>query len=129
MNYGIAPGGGFGMSVPLNGYSSYQGINYNQGQWGSMPQQTWTSQTMQGWGYASQPNGYWNTNQTQGWGYSQPLNTGWNNIQPTGYGQTLSNPLPYYNTPQIQNYGFPSIPMMGGCGNCGHTKPVIRRDW
>jgi hypothetical protein len=30
MNYGIGQGGGFGVSIPINGYITNQGYNYSQ---------------------------------------------------------------------------------------------------
>lgn len=128
MNYGIGPGGGFGVSVPLGGYTYGQSYSPYQTQgWNGMQGSGNWSQHAIG---HSQP-GY--NQQSAGWknielGYGQPVNHGWTSIQPTGWsGQPYSTPQAFYSPPQ--QYGYPPMPLMPGCGNCGHTKPVIRRDW
>jgi len=134
MNYGIGQGGGFGVSIPINGYSTNQGYNYNQNSnW--TPNGNWGQPSNQSWGY-SQPvythqNTSLNTSHSpQGWGYNQPLNQGWNTVQPSGWsGQSYSTSQPVYFQPPQQQYGFHSMPFMSGCGNCGKSTPTIRRDW
>ena len=110
MNYGIGNGGGFGMSIPLNGFGTNQSFAPYQSQsWKGMQGGTWTQSSM---GYSQPAYG-----QPSGWNYSQPTNHGWSTLQPTSW------PGQAYVQPQH------SMPFTPGCGNCGHTKPVIRRDW
>ena len=129
MNYGIGNGGGFGVSVPLGGYNNTQAYSPYQ-------TQGWT--TLQGgsnWGqptlgysqpvYTQQSSGWAN----QRWGYNQPVNQGWTTMQPSSWsGQSYYPPSQTYYPPP-QQYGYSPMSFVPGCGNCGHTKPVIRRDW
>lgn len=135
-NYGIAPGGGYAYQMPVNGYSA------NQPQYYSQPT-TYRSPTTSGWVQPQytpvQSSGFTNY-QTPNVSYSQPVNQGWVPVQNTGW----------YNTPQqsyqqsyqhSHNHGYQhshgytngyNMPYMGGgggCGNCGSSVPMIRRDW
>jgi hypothetical protein len=123
MNYGIGNGGGFGVSIPLNGYSAIQSFTPYQTQGLSNPQGgSWVQPTI---GYSQPSYGQ----QSAGLGYGQPINQGWPTIQsPEWSRQTYLPPQQTYYQPP-QQYGFNSLPLRPGCGNCGHTKPVIRRDW
>lgn len=127
MNYGISPGGGFGVSIPFSGYGSTQGYTPYQGQsWGNTT--TYTQPSM-GYSYTTTNRG--SPYQQQYPSYSQPQTQGWTTMQPQGYNQAYSTPQQvYYQPPPPQQsfgYGYPSF--MPGCGNCGHTKPMVRRDW
>ena len=123
MNYGIGNGGGFGVSIPLNGYSGSQSFTPYQTQGSSNAQiGSWGQPAM---GYNQPSYGQ----QSAGWTYGQPINQGWPTIQsPVWSGQTYLPPQQTYYPPP-QQYGFNSLPLRPGCGNCGHTRPVIRRDW
>lgn len=120
-NYGIAPGGGFAYQVPTNGYSS------NQAQYYGQPQRLATT----GWvqpQYSQMPsNGYLNY-QTQGMSFSQPTNQGWMPVRSSGWIQpSYQQNYSHGGYHQHQSYNLPFIG--GGCGNCGSSVPMIRRDW
>lgn len=129
-NYGIAPGGGFTYQTPVNGYQSNQGQYYNQSQ-------KIILSTTTGWVQPQfsnvQPTGFTNYH-PQNMSYGQPVQTGWIPLQNSGWHSTSQ---PIYQQPQIQTYnpnhgyshgyGMPFIG--GGCGNCGTSAPMIRRDW
>lgn len=129
-NYGIAPGGGFAYQVPVNGYQSNQGQYYNQSQ-------KFIPSTTTGWVQPQfsnvQPTGFTNYH-TQNMSYGQSVQTGWIPLQNSGWHSTSQ---PIYQQPQMHTYnlshgyshgyGMPFIG--GGCGNCGTSAPMIRRDW
>ena len=123
MNYGIGNGGGFGVSIPLSGYSRSQSFPPYQTQgWSNHQTTSWGQPTI---GYSQPSYGQ----HTTGWGYNHPINQGWSTMHSSGWsGQTYLQPQQTYYPPP-QHYGFNSLPLRPGCGNCGHTKPVIRRDW
>jgi hypothetical protein len=122
MNYGIGAGGGFGVSVPLNRFADNHSFAPYQPQPGNgMQGATWSQPTI---GYSQPAYG-----QTSGWYYTQPTNQAWSTVQPTAWsGQTYVQPHQAHYPPP-QQYSFHSMPFTPGCGNCGHTKPAIRRDW
>ena len=125
-NYGIAPGGGFAYQVPINGYSNNQPQYYNQ-------PQKFTSTPTTGWVQSQyipvKPTRFSNY-QPQNISYSQPVQAGWIPVQNSGW---VNTPQPVYQQSYIQgfhhnqNYGVPFIG--GGCGNCGSSVQMIRRDW
>ena len=129
-NYGIAPGGGFAYQDPVNGYRSNQGQFYNQ-------PQKFIPSTTTGWVQPQfsnvQHTGFTNYH-PQNISYSQPAQSGWIPIQNSGW-QSTSQPVyqqshmhTYYpNQGYNQGYGMPFVG--GGCGNCGTSFPMIRRDW
>ncbi len=122
MNYGIGTGGGFGVSIPLNGFGTNQSFAPYQSQsWNGMQGGTWAQSSM---GYSQPTYG-----QPSGWNYSQPTNHGWSTLQPSPWPGQAYVQSQQTNYPPPQQYGFHSTSFAPGCGNCGHTKPVIRRDW
>lgn len=120
-NYGIAPGGRFAYQVPVNGYVSSQNHYMSQ-------QPVWTPQQTGGWVQPQyQPQPSFSNYQTQGVSYIQPVNQGWVPIKSQGY---FSTPQPTYQYPQYSSTPYYGMPVMGGgCGNCGSSVPMIRRDW